>query len=1396
MADKRQEDFKKLQEEVKRYEGDVDRLEQKIKKFLSEHKVLTKYQENTLAKIINNYEGVSEALERIAKTESSSEGRIRKLLDLSNKLYESYETQYSIKQKIGEEIDRILDLVNKESDVESKLKVSREESLKVLTKTSSITDKSLDALREKLESFQNLEDLFTLGDENFSEDLRKSLQLAGVDYEDLITKTGKFKKSILRDEKGRVRAEKYAGEAAEEALKTLRTRANLQKLNLKTLENTIKKSKLYDDALKDITSKIDEQFTTYSAIANLIPGIGPMLSRQFDMAKDKAIEAAKVMSDEFKRTNNPITALSAGIRVMTRGLTFASGLFLGLAASATIAYKVFSSILGTVNDISKETGLAANQSYDLYKGALDSQGAFKNQLSTLEDILAVQKSFINEYGRNVPLSKKVAAQISDGAKVLGYSADTASKLQATFMELGADEGLAGNLQIAVGNLAEANKIAPGVIAQDLVNNSEFVARNFAGMPKEAAKAAIEVRKLGFSLEQAAKISDHLFDIQGSLTAQMEASVSLGKMIDVSAARRLALEGKTAAMMTEITNQMGTYSDLMNMNVPQRMLMARAFGLEVSELQKSLYIREKLAGLSDEEMDFALKHLSTLENVEKMDRAQLQAQISKAQEAERFDAAMDKIKTQLIRAILPLVEALVPALEAASTIISMMVVVLKGVRYLFEAIGFVVEGLLAPLKFINDIITDGFSKAVENFSRGLNTAWVVVKGILATFSAVYVSFKLIKSIGGATFTSIGASIKAAFSRENFNSFKEGFKDILKSGKNTFLSLKDVIKSTFKKGGLTETEAGGKGLFGNMKERIKGFFKKGDSPTETIEQSSTTQTTATPKAGDSISKFLKSLSKGLTSMGTSKVLFGSLNLIPASAGLVAMIPGALGARLFQMIDGSSLNKSFTGLSKGLAKMGDSKVLLGALALPLASLGFVAMIPGMVGARLMQMLDGSKLSKSFTGLSSGLSKMGNSKVFAGALALPIASLGLVGMIPGVLGARLMQMIDGDSLGKAFTGLAKGLVKMSEGNVFLGALALPLASLGLVAMIPGYLGAKLMQTIDGEALSVAFKGLAKGLSAMGKASVLLGSAALVLTSVALIGLIPASLGLAALAAVAPAAIPALTSLGVALTTFGSVIMTGVGAIGLAALILLAESIALAVRIMSPAIDAMANVVRAFGTVIDAIFNGLSKVVQSILQITPESATGLIALGIGLTTFSATALAASITLALAVPGLVSFGATFGYLSKIFIRTVDPLDKLSGSINRLVDGLQRLVELPMSEIKNNLKELSSLSDFTNFRIGGMIKDAISFLTQRSGPIKSEPVITPDIQNKTITRGEIEKQKETKSSFDERNDSLGSANLTAVLNRLSNLMESNNNSKYYLVFDDGALREMKLRSKTL
>jgi hypothetical protein len=178
------------------------------------------------------------------------------------------------------------------------------------------------------------------------------------------------------------------------------------------------------------------------------------------------------------------------------------------------------------------------------------------------------------------------------------------------------------------------------------------------------------------------------------------------------------------------------------------------------------------------------------------------------------------------------------------------------------------------------------------------------------------------------------------------------------------------------------------------------------------------------------------------------------------------------------------------------------------------------------------------------------------------------------------------GKNIKEFLTNLAEGLKAMGSTKVFGGALNLIPASIGFIAFIPGMVGAKLMEKLDGEKLQENLYGLAMGLEEMGKGKVVLGTGALLLSAVAFTAMIPATAGMALFNLVAPTTNKLLPKFGQALVQFGALMMTGVGLLGLAALGTAAIALGFALRLAAPAI-------KSAGTAIGAILTGLTPIVK-----------------------------------------------------------------------------------------------------------------------------------------------------------------------------------------------------------
>jgi hypothetical protein len=831
------DDIKDLGKAAKESKKSVDELKTALES-LFQKGGLTPQQKKDIAEMANKYKDIKKALEGINTQSTTHKKDAKEILDISEDLQDVLENTKGLYESIKKELEGQVKELNKQSSIQEKLSAIDKIKLGNLAKNRILLQGATDSVKEMLGEANKMEAtaLFSKdfqGGAGITEDMIQRLKELGVKNKIIDSVNKKIiQKKQLELELQEAQASGFDDLAEALEYKILKTQKSINrqisrnnseilegiqnhKKSAQSLYSEVKVRNEIEDIFQTHKRDLDETYTKYAAISSLIPGIGKSLSKAFLEAKDISIDALSTVKDTFLETQDPIKALQAGWSKLNKGLGATVGIIAIVLLLTKAVFDLFKGINQQTTAIQAQTGLASDQAYNLYKNALSAQTQFKNQLSTIEDIVAVQTSFINTYGRMVELSEEVLTQISDASKVLGYSAETAGQLQTTFMQLGADEGLAGNLQLAVGNLAKANKIAPGVIAKDLVENAEYIATVFAGMPKQAALAAVEVRKMGFSLAQAAKVSQFLFDIPGSLTAAMEASVGLGRLIDTNAARAYAMQGDTAKMMDEITKQAGSYAEFSEMSVAQRMLLADAFGMEVNELQRSMYIRENLSDLSDEEYKAAEKHLKTLENVEKMDKAQLQAEISKAQQAEKFEVAMSKIKNALTVAILPAAEALLPVMETLSHIMSALAPVIKLIGKLFWLIGKAVELILSPLTLINNIITHGFTEGISKTADGFNTVWGIIKLITAGLIGIpLIIMGATKLLGG-----LGSIMKGGFSVEPVKNF---FKTATSGGKG----LKETLTSAFSKvkEGVfgKSTEAGGKrsgGLMDRFRRRTE-------------------------------------------------------------------------------------------------------------------------------------------------------------------------------------------------------------------------------------------------------------------------------------------------------------------------------------------------------------------------------------------------------------------------------------------------------------------------------------------------------------------------------------------------------------------------------------------------
>ena len=818
---------------------------------------------------------------------------------------------------------------------------------------------------------------------NITEDEAIIFKKSLIDQSDLLEKINSEKEKANSIDK----------KSYENLLKTYKEQENV-------LKGLMSVGKIYPDLLNKAKDTVDE----FKADLSRDPiGLGLdfsfNLSSKADMVFEKVKKelenSSKIFVDKLKEGHSPIKSFALSFKDLGKSVGELALKWFLILKALSIAKNLFLEINKETKAISTETGLSFDQSYKIYKQALVSQTVYSNQLSTLEDILSVQKSIINSYGREVKLSDRVLVNISDTAKSLGYSSEEAGQLLSTFMNLGASEKFASNLIVVTGQLAKAKKLSPGIITKDIVSNAKFLSIYFSGAAKQAAILAVRSRELGLSLSHVDAIMSSLLDYETSVTSEFEASAALNKRINLSLARQYLYEGKISDALEEVVKQAGTLYDWQNMHWAQRKLLAKAAGVEVQDLEKALIIRNLSVGLTKKEQDLLAKRQSEFNITSETTKEMLRTQISSMQVSDKYKAQLEKIGNSLKIMVLPLLEALVPILDTAVGLLKLITPILKVIAAAFRVIGGILKYITESISSFFDLI-DG---AVDRVSSKFSFINDILKGTTNILGNVSANFEDIKPIvGGISVGLFGAS-----------TILKGFVPTIK-GIGGF--LKTLVLSPIRM--IKKVGSGALGKISSIP--IGGAVSKGgDVVSKSLEKVSKKDIgSKLPKANIKASGFpLDSLAESVTKVV--KVITQNLEILSKS---IKNILSNIGSGV-----GLVIENVFKGIGKGLSFLGDPKALKGAATLLVLSGSILAIS---VALSLFQKMDPKQIA------AGALAIGGLAVVFAGiAYALGAAS---VVMGPGIvllLGLGAAALLFGAAIlmaGKGSILFSSGLSKIGE--------------------------------------------------------------------------------------------------------------------------------------------------------------------------------------------------------------------------------------------------------------------------------------------------------------------------------------------------------------------------------
>ena len=317
-------------------------------------------------------------------------------------------------------------------------------------------------------------------------------------------------------------------------------------------------SELADKKIKEVSDSISNRIGSgFTGLMDQKRTKGGKLDMRFNVNKNMG----KMKKGIFNVANAFKTAGMAGKIAMG---AIAGVLLIGVGLIAKMAKGIF--------DFANKTGLSYAQTVKL-GGAL----AVNEKAVT-----AISK----EFGNINEITTGTAIQMKRMSLQYAITEENAAKiLRIQKAVSGATNSQLLNMQMQTAQLARQRGVAPADLFDDIASSTEAFAKFSADGGKNVMAAAVSAKQLGLNLSVVEKVAEGLLDIEGSINKQMEASVLIGRELNLDRARQLALSGDLEGVLREVKNQVGGEAEFNRMNVIQRNKLAEAVGLSTAELAR-------------------------------------------------------------------------------------------------------------------------------------------------------------------------------------------------------------------------------------------------------------------------------------------------------------------------------------------------------------------------------------------------------------------------------------------------------------------------------------------------------------------------------------------------------------------------------------------------------------------------------------------------------------------------------------------------------------------------------------------------------------------------------------------------------------------------------------------
>ena len=396
---------------------------------------------------------------------------------------------------------------------------------------------------------------------------------------------------MAEDPKKLTQAQRLANQAISEGNDLTRAYGELLKSNLKEVGFISAAAKNTADIITRQLRDQKENLSTSEKLKNVSQQIEETESDIAKHRKSGHTSIASQLKDNLKGLKGEKESLAAQSKkaaLMAKLVKRAKAFVKGVSIAA-IFYKLIEAgknFAQTIDEIGKQFGSLNVLGDDFTNELLSSQEAVVGIGGTIEDVVAATNELSSEFGLSLDQAADLSAQVIDTARAVGLSNEEAARLSGI---LQTTSGLSGEqaerLTEGAFQLAAANRVNPSAVLRDMAASSEAFALFSQDGGDNLAKAAIQARALGLSLDTTSKIAEGLLDFEQSITKEVEASVLIGRQLNFQKARELALNNDIEGAITNVVSQLGSEAEFNRLNSIQRKAIADSIGVSVADMAK-------------------------------------------------------------------------------------------------------------------------------------------------------------------------------------------------------------------------------------------------------------------------------------------------------------------------------------------------------------------------------------------------------------------------------------------------------------------------------------------------------------------------------------------------------------------------------------------------------------------------------------------------------------------------------------------------------------------------------------------------------------------------------------------------------------------------------------------